>query len=232
MAEQIEQRSLEWFRTRLGNFTGSEVGKLMKPGRKKEDIFGDTAKTYIYEVAFERDLNPKIVDDDFFFQNYLDQTSVHSKAMDWGTENEENARNLYQRITGNQVEECSSIKHPTIEHFASSPDGYVCGDEKRIALEIKCLGKTNYAKYRALLDTPEDLKSLNDIYYWQCVAHMAVTGAQECHFFVYNPFVKHPYILLVIPRSEEEISLLEERVRLANDFINNNINLNKSQDNG
>lgn len=43
------QHSIEWFRKRLGNFTGSQVGLLMKKGRT--DYFSDTAKTYIYQVA-------------------------------------------------------------------------------------------------------------------------------------------------------------------------------------
>lgn len=43
------QHSIEWFRKRLGNFTGSQIGLLMKKGRS--DYFSDTAKTYIYQVA-------------------------------------------------------------------------------------------------------------------------------------------------------------------------------------
>ena len=37
------QRDLGWFRVRLGSITGSKVGDLMKSGRKKEQVFGDTA---------------------------------------------------------------------------------------------------------------------------------------------------------------------------------------------
>ena len=36
------QHSIEWFRKRLGNFTGSQIGLLMKKG--KSDYFSDTAK--------------------------------------------------------------------------------------------------------------------------------------------------------------------------------------------
>lgn len=213
------QRSLDWFRSRLGNFTGSEVGKLMKSGRKKEDMFGETAMTYISEVAFERDLNPKIVEDDELFQIYVDETSINSRSLRWGIEQEENARNLFEKIMGVKVEKCPSVNHPTIERFSSSPDGYVVGDEERACLEIKCLGKSNYAKYMVKLHTPEDLKDLNDQYYWQCVAHMSVTGAHCCYFFAYNPFCNHSYIIVKIPRNEEEIEMLESRVITANGMV-------------
>ena len=62
------QHSIEWFRKRLGNFTGSQVGLLMRKGRT--DYFSDTAKTYIYQVASERDMNPEIVNDDVEFEKY------------------------------------------------------------------------------------------------------------------------------------------------------------------
>ena len=61
------QRDLAWFRCRIGCFTGSKIGDLMKSGRKKEQIFGDVATSYIYKVAAERMLNPVFVNDDELF---------------------------------------------------------------------------------------------------------------------------------------------------------------------
>lgn len=62
-----EQRSLAWFRQRLGYITGSKVGDLMKSGRRKEEAFGETAKSYLYQVAAERCINKAIVADDEYF---------------------------------------------------------------------------------------------------------------------------------------------------------------------
>lgn len=73
------QHSIEWFRKRLGIFTGSQIGLLMKKGRS--DYFSDTAKTYIYQVAAERSMNPAIINDDVLFEKYLNQTCVNTKAM-------------------------------------------------------------------------------------------------------------------------------------------------------
>ena len=92
------QHSIEWFRKRLGNFTGSQIGLLMKKGRS--DYFSDTAKTYIYQVASERDMNPEIINDDVEFEKYLHQVCVNTKAMQWGTDQEENARELYDVYVG------------------------------------------------------------------------------------------------------------------------------------
>ena len=40
IVDNVEQRSLDWFRLRCGSFTGSKIGDLMKSGRKKEQVFG------------------------------------------------------------------------------------------------------------------------------------------------------------------------------------------------
>lgn len=63
------QHTLEWYRKRLGKITGSRVGDLMKTSRKKDEMFGDTAKSYIYQLAAERDMNPAIVEDDELFED-------------------------------------------------------------------------------------------------------------------------------------------------------------------
>ena len=59
------QHSLSWFRQRIGKISGSNVGLLMKSSRN--GIFSDTAKSYIFQVAAERAMNPEIVNDDIAF---------------------------------------------------------------------------------------------------------------------------------------------------------------------
>ena len=45
ITDNVEQRSLEWHRMRCGCITGSKVADIMKSGRKKDDVFSDTAKS-------------------------------------------------------------------------------------------------------------------------------------------------------------------------------------------
>ena len=86
MVTSAEQRTLDWYRVRLGNITGSMVGVLMKEGRN--DTFSETAKAYLYQLAAERSMNPAIVNDDELFEMYLYQVDVTTKAMRFGTEQE------------------------------------------------------------------------------------------------------------------------------------------------
>ena len=94
ISDFIEQRSVAWHRLRFGKITGSKVADIMKSGRKKDEIWSDTAKSYLYQVAAERLFNPDFLDDDDIFQDYLNQTSYTTRAMQWGIDQEQSARDL------------------------------------------------------------------------------------------------------------------------------------------
>ena len=81
IVEGIDQRSLAWYRNRMSCITGSKVADIMKSGRKKEDLWSDTAKAYLYQVAGERLFNPAFLNDDDIFQDYINQTSFTTKSM-------------------------------------------------------------------------------------------------------------------------------------------------------
>ena len=59
---QPRQHSVDWYKCRLGHFTGSQVGRLMKKGRGKDAEWSADALTYIKEVVAERLINPIVLD--------------------------------------------------------------------------------------------------------------------------------------------------------------------------
>ena len=217
-----EQRTLEWYRARLGYITGSQVGSPMKSGRTKDKVFSDTALTYLYQLAGERSLNPEIVKDDNMFTFYLEQTTSQSKNMRFGTEQEENARAMYVDITGREVKEVGLCHHPQIKYLASSPDGITADGDVMGCVEIKCPTLSTYSKYVAEIHDNESLKKVNPDYYYQCQNHMACTEAQFCDFIVYCPFVENPIHIVRVQRDEDAIALIMERVELAEQIIEEN----------
>lgn len=223
-----EQRTAEWFRSRLGKITGSKVGVIMKSGRGKNDIFSATAKSYLYQVAGERVLSPGIVNDDEMFAYYIEQTSVTSKAMRFGTEQEENARACYSKITGNDVTEVGLCIHPEIPYYASSPDGVV--ENGRGCVEIKCPGVSTFVQYAAEIKDGDSLMNVNPEYYYQCQSHMACTGAVYCDFITYCPFVANPIHIVRIERDENIIAAMIERIKLAEGVITELLNNLNSQE--
>lgn len=214
---QPEQRTYDWHRARLGNWTGSEIHKLMQHGRKKGETFGETAKAYIIKVLSERMLSEEVVKDDELFGLYVNQVSAWSKAIEWGTEHEGEAKALYEKKTGNKVAEVSSVSHESIEFYAASPDGIIIEADK--VIEVKCPLPETFVRYKLMIGDGADLKAVKPEYYWQVQAEMDCTGAEKCDFVAYNPFMGNPIHVATIERDEEAISAIHERIEKAEDYI-------------
>ena len=228
ITDNVEQRSLEWHRLRCGCITGSKVADIMKSGRKKDEIFSETAKAYLFQVAGERMFNPAFLNDDDIFQDYIDQVSVSTKAMQWGSDQEDAAKSLFMQMNFPECEitELSSCKHDTIPYFAASPDGAIYGrdGEDIKIIEVKCPNINTYMKYRTLIHDAVSLKETESKYYWQMMSEMSCTGATSGIFITYCPWLSKPIHWAEIERVEDDIKLMEDRVILANDFINEIIN--------
>ncbi len=219
----IEQNSSEWLKSRISFFTGSRIGDLMTSGKKGE-LFGKTALSYIYEVAAERNLLPKYIEDDYYFEIYQQQISFSNKYTDWGHEVENLAAERYQLITRCELEECESIQHPTIPYFSASPDRIAIKDGSRKVVEIKCPLPKTFMEYMAEVKDNETLKSVNPKYYYQTMAEMACTGLDKADFVVFCPFLKHNIHIVEITRDEAVIAEFEKRIMAANEIINQILN--------
>ena len=225
MIQEGEQRTLDWHRARLGNITGSKVGDLMKAGRKKDEMFGETAKTYMRELAGQRLMNPAIVANDALFEDWVKSKEITSRAIRWGQEKEDEAKRLFYKRRGipkEMVVNVASCQHDTIPHFAASPDALIYTDRERgvfTALEVKCPEDHTFMKYVCEVKDAETLKAVKPEYYWQMVAEMSCTGAGDGIFLTYCPWLSIPYHAIMVMRNEVDIQTLEERVIAANAYI-------------
>lgn len=225
--DYVEQRSDEWFISRLGKFTGSEVGKLMSSERGKDKLtsFSLTAMSYIYQVASERDLIDCYKHSGEEFDIYKEQIDITSKPMEFGIEQEPRAREAYENKTGIHMDEVSSCVCKSMPYFAASPDGLGKDKDGNVGvLEIKTLGMGKYFKYRSEVFDNESLKKMNPQYYWQCIAEMICTNASWCDFTCFNPFVNHFMHITRIEPLEEDVTALLDRIRIANNMVDEILN--------
>ena len=91
----VEQRSQEWFDLRKGKITSSEIHKIMGDGKGKE-LLTETAKSYLLEKVSES------------LGGF--SAPVIGAALDWGTDLEDTARELYQAKTGNITSDRKSTR--------------------------------------------------------------------------------------------------------------------------
>lgn len=211
------QHSNDWYRARLGHFTGSQVGRLMKKGRAKDAEWSDDAITYIKEVVAERLLNPAVIAVPELFEQFLDYSVSGSKATAWGTDNEMNALGAYVTLTKNKVTNCGALPNELLDYLWDSPDGLLLDADG--CVEVKCPATIKtHLEYVLNVHKAEDLLALKRSgaeYYWQTITHLANTGAGFCDWFSYCPFVKPSLHLIRIERDEAVIEQLLERVAKA-----------------
>lgn len=116
---EIVQGSPEWFAQRLGKVTASRVADVIA---KTKSGWGASRANYMGQLIAER----------------LTQTvapSYVNAEMQWGTDQEPNARAAYEWRTDAAVELIGFADHPAIAMAGASPDGLVGADG---LVEFKC----------------------------------------------------------------------------------------------
>ena len=107
--------------------------------------------------------------------------------------------------------------HKTIPDFGSSPDGLTV---ENVTLEIKCPNQSTFMKYKHRIEDDASLLMVNPEYYYQCMAHMMCTGSERTDFIVFSPFQRDNIHIVPVYPNDLIFKNIEDRVRLANDFIN------------
>lgn len=217
-----EQGSLIWHRARLGIITSSKIGDLIgmlkrdKDGKWIAPKIAKTGMSYLYKKAAERGLREDLVNDDELFTQYLEEEQYTSKAMKLGTVNEDLARWIYQKRTGNIVTQIGLQKYYDI--FADSPDGLVLMDRSLGSIEIKCPTGGYHCLY-SQMETQEDLLAINQDYYIQCQCHIVANEAEWCDFISFNGTQNHDmHVVRIYPDAEVKEIILGV-INEANEII-------------
>lgn len=165
---------------RAGKFTSSNVYKLIKEGRGKEE-FSAPGLTYIQEKAIERKM-----------QSCLDG-GAHTQSLAWGNFMEL----MVYSILGVQYQISSkeTTLHPKYGKFWSgSKDLFTVNNEtgemESIA-EIKCYQKKNFALYTDCI-LKKDIELFKNEFpkeYWQIVSNACLENVEIGEAISYMPYV-------------------------------------------
>ena len=245
--DDVKQGSLAWKMLRLGKITSSNVYCLMSMPRSGNELFTDTAKSYLFGVASELMLNKKYSSESFV-EEYFERVDATTKQMRYGTELELKARVEYAKAKslkyeftdtdGSKVSTKDNGKGSVIEvgfvegeddlcGYGDSPDGLILDGkgEVRGCLEIKCPNPYTFAKYKYLFEQGKTLKEIEPKYYWQVVSHCLANNVDWCDFVFYDKMMKEG---LQIKRIEmqhsadgfDDLNLLKGKIKIAVKFVN------------
>lgn len=187
-----EQRSQEWFLSRLGKFTASEIHKLL--GVKG---LGETGKTYCFEKAIEKVFGR---DEDDNFKSFDMQRGIELEPI------------AFRKFKELKQEDFIEIQETTFfpygEHAGASPDGLV-GDDA--ILEIKCPKSNKFFNLVA-----GGIEEIDKVYIAQMQMQMMCSNSKQCHFFNYIIFNgEEMWHEIIVPRDEVFIELIKQRISEA-----------------
>jgi putative phage-type endonuclease len=183
----MEQRTDDWFAARLGKVTASRVADVIA---KTKTGYGAGRANYMADLVVERLTGQRA-------------SSFTNPAMEWGTEQEPNAKAAYAAKTGILVEDVGFIDHPTVAMSGASPDGLA----EDGLVEIKCPNTATHLEY--IFDGKPPQKYVTQMQ-WQ----MACAGKPWCDFVSYDPRLPERLQLLIVrvPRDDGYIKMLEQEV--------------------
>lgn len=157
----MEQRTEEWHLARAGCITASRLSDVMA---KTKSGVSQTREGYKKQVMAER------------LTGLPNETLFTNAAMEWGIENEVNAKTHYEYLFDADIKEVGFIKHPDVLGFGASPDGLV----EDGLIEIKC--PTTKTHIDTILNDKIPQK-----YILQMTGQMLCTNRKWCDYISYDP---------------------------------------------
>lgn len=186
--DEIVQGSPEWHALRCGKVTASRVADVVAQTSKG---WGASRANYAAELIAER-------------LTGVAAEGFTNAAMQWGTDQEPNARMAYEFMHDVAVEQVAFVVHPSIPDAGASPDGLV-GENGLV--EIKCPNTATHID--TLIKQMIPAKYITQMQ-WQ----MACTGRAWCDFVSYDPRLPESMQLFVkrVERDSATIESLEREV--------------------
>lgn len=191
---ECDQGSPEWLAARLGVPSASQFSKIVTgKGGKSTQL-----EAYINQLVAE----------ELTGETTLVYVNEHMKR---GTQLEPDARELYEALTGQSVEEVGFCLHDTV-NAGCSPDGLV-GEEG--GLEIKCPAPATHVEWVKAGALPAK-------HWQQIMGCLWITGRKWWDFMSYHPTMKP--LIVRVERDEEYIAVLAEHVTNAALKIKQDVN--------
>lgn len=180
---EIDQLSTQWFAERAGIPTASNFDKIVtSKGEPSKQ-----AQKYMHQLAGESITGTK-------------EETYSNFAMQRGIEMEPEARQLYEFVTGNKVDQVGFCYPDEQKRYGCSPDGLV-GDDGLI--EIKCTLLSTSVEYLIADKLPTT-------YVQQVQGELLITGREWCDFMSYFPGL--PPLIVRVARDEKFIKKMAEEL--------------------
>jgi len=183
------QYSPEWYKARIGIPTSSSFDKIVTT---KGEVSKQRTK-YLYQLAGETITG-------------ISEETYQNSSMLRGKEMEAEARQLYQLITGNEVQEVGFCLADDSK-YGASPDGMITG---KGSIELKCPKLATHVEYLLNNELPTE-------YFQQVQGQLLVTGYEWVDFMSYYPGIKP--LIIRVNRDKKFLRTLEAELVIFYDEL-------------
>lgn len=185
----VVQRSEEWDQWRARP-TASEFGSFITPARGD---YSKQATAYAAKIVAKK------------LGVYVEPPP--SYWMEWGIEQEPNAKASYTAATGRVITEVGFILPDETDAYGGSPDGLV-GDDGLI--EVKCPAPETLISYHAAGKLPDQYKP-------QVQGLLMISGREWCDFWAWHPYVA-PFKCCIVADDEYQAKIAEGLLKLLEEI--------------
>ncbi len=213
------EQQAAWQQERLGKITASEIHKLMKPGKKKGELFGATALSYIDEKISE------IITG----QPAKDLTGMN--ALEWGNAHEYEAIQVFERLKGLDVDYYGGAVPkfvPFNSYSGASPDGEITTH----VIEVKCPYNSGIHTRNLIASKSgignEWMKANRDEYFFQMQFQMLCLKKDKAYFVSYDPRPVdelHQLAVIEVIADAEVQTEMTERINKAGEIVRSALSL-------
>jgi hypothetical protein len=163
-----------WLQKRLGRFTASEIHKIFIASKKKTELLGVGAQTYIRRKAAEL-LTLEVKEE------------IDYKQSEWGKAYEHEAVQAFEQAIGKKGI-YYGIANPRFfelgEFLGGSPDWEI---EDQEGADVKCPFNTDEHVTNLMIKSVDDFKDVRWEYYCQGQMNMLIRRWKKFHFVSYDP---------------------------------------------
>jgi len=207
----IKIHSEQWFNSRIGKFTSSEIHYLMD-----EKPMSPAAISFIYRKVGEEISGLPCRDD------------IDTQATRHGNLYEPEALKIYAERNNLPYLVTQTLISPPDSRFSGTPDALIIKAETEThysveTLEVKCpYSYDGYIKL-FLCNTPEDVLKTEKKYFWQVIDQMTLCDALMGYLIIYQPLFKSGQ-MKVIPFRKLHLlpffdKLKQRKIEAENKFI-------------
>jgi putative phage-type endonuclease len=200
----VEQRSDEWVKARLGRLTSCRAADMLAVTQPKPTKSGKPSKAQPVELAPRRNLRVQLAIERITGRSQ--ERGFFTAAVRHGIETEGAAVAAYEVLTGRVLYPTGFVFRNDLPWVGASLDGHVGGDEFVGTVEIKCPLSATHWEYLRTNKVPAE-------YLKQIMHALWVTGAEWCDFLSYDDAFPEPLRakLVRVTRSDVDIPQYEKK---------------------